>query len=137
MRSPWKRLGVKSLIGKSQPGQTLQRSLTYTLILRGIWAQCVVVHGYVFFEARSLIDMHLLGKRSSKLFTRSLAEVILVLRRGEIFFRCPSLSRVITLIFPGEGSLETLICAIGYSSTSFLIDVCRCECSLEHIVYFG
>src|SRR4051794_41737576 len=29
-------LGVKSLFGKSQPGRTLQRGLTYTLILRGI-----------------------------------------------------------------------------------------------------
>src|SRR3954467_9690043 len=56
MRSAWKRLGVKSLIGKSQPVRTLQRGLTYTLILRGIWAQFVMVQEYVFFEARSLID---------------------------------------------------------------------------------
>ena len=61
MRSAWKRLGVKSLFGKSQPGRTSQRGLTYTLMLRGIWAQCVVLPGIRIFEARSLIVMHPLG----------------------------------------------------------------------------
>ena len=50
MRSAWKRLGVKSLFGKSHPGRTLQRGLTYTLILRGIWAQCIVVQECVFLR---------------------------------------------------------------------------------------
>src|SRR3954470_14912493 len=49
MRSAWKRLGVKSLFGKSQPGRTSQRGLTYTLSLRGIWAQCIVFEEYVFY----------------------------------------------------------------------------------------
>src|ERR1041384_8009765 len=58
MCSAWKRLGVKSLFGKSQPGRTSQRGLTYTLILRGIWAQCIVFPGICVFEARSLIALH-------------------------------------------------------------------------------
>src|ERR1043165_1837518 len=49
MRNAWKRLGVKSLFGKSQPGRTSQQGLTYTLILRGIWAQCIVLPGICFF----------------------------------------------------------------------------------------
>src|ERR1041384_3860414 len=83
MRSAWKRLGVKSLFGKSQPGRTLQRSLTYTLILRGIWAQCIVFQECVFFEARSLIAFHPLGTKhqasSSLIHSRS---IFRVLRRG-------------------------------------------------------
>src|SRR3954468_20427940 len=50
MCSAWKRLGVKSLFGKSQPGRTSQRGLTYTLILRGIWAQCFVFQECVFLR---------------------------------------------------------------------------------------
>src|SRR3954471_23874003 len=49
------RLGVKSLFGKSQPGQTSQRGLTYTLVLRGIWAQCVVVPGIGVFLRRGAL----------------------------------------------------------------------------------
>src|ERR1041384_7884849 len=63
MRCAWKRLGVKSLFGKSQPGQTLQRGLTYTLILRGIWTQCIVFHEMSVFELRSLIAFHPLGTK--------------------------------------------------------------------------
>src|SRR4051812_21693244 len=50
MRSAWKRLGVKSLFGKSQPGHTSQRGLTYTLILCGIWAHCFVFQECVFLR---------------------------------------------------------------------------------------
>ena len=84
MRSAWKRLGVKSLFGKSQPGRTSQRGLTYTLSLRGIWAQCIVFQEYVFFiEARSLVsNAPTWNKQSSELFTHSLAELVRVLRRG-------------------------------------------------------
>src|ERR1043165_1193678 len=53
MRSARKRLGVKSLFGKSQPGRTSQRGLTYTLILRGIWAQCIVFQECVFLRRRA------------------------------------------------------------------------------------
>src|SRR3954466_7146704 len=53
MRSAWKRLGVKSLFGKSQPGRTSQRGLTYTLILRGICAQCIVFQECVFLRRGS------------------------------------------------------------------------------------
>src|ERR1044071_7161925 len=84
MRSAWKRLVVKSLFGKSQPGRSSQRGLTYTLGLRGIWAQCIVFQEYVFFiEARSLVsNAPTWNKQSSELFTQSLAELVRVLRRG-------------------------------------------------------
>src|SRR3954469_22913072 len=84
MRNTWKRLGVKSLFGKSQPDRSSQRGLTYTLSLRGIWAQCVVFQEHVFFiEARSLIsNAPTWNKQSSELFTQSLAELIRVLGRG-------------------------------------------------------
>src|SRR3954471_23619584 len=54
MRSAWNGLGVKSLFGKSQPGRTLQRGLTYTLILRGIWAQCIMFQECVFLRRGAL-----------------------------------------------------------------------------------
>ena len=79
--SAWKRLGVKSLCGKSQPGRSAKRGLTYTLSLRGIWAQCIVFQEYVFFiEARSLVsNAPTWNKQSSELFTQSLAELVRVL----------------------------------------------------------
>src|SRR3954468_12633780 len=82
MRSAWKRLGVKSLFGKSQPGRSSQRGLTYTLSLRGIWAQCIVFQEHVFFiEARSLVsNAPTCNKQSSELFTHSRAELVRVLR---------------------------------------------------------
>src|SRR3954447_18994734 len=82
--SAWKRLGVKSLCGKSQPSRSAQRGLTYTLSLRGIWAQCIVFQEYVFFiEARSLAsNAPTWNKQSSELFTQSPAELVRVLRRG-------------------------------------------------------
>src|SRR4051812_20666099 len=52
MRNAWKILGVKSLFDKSQPGRSSQRGLTYTLGLRGIWAQRIVVQEYVFLLRR-------------------------------------------------------------------------------------
>src|SRR3954466_10973034 len=63
MLCAWERLGVKSLFGKSQPGRTSQRGLTYTLILRGIWTQCIVFQELCVFEARSLIALHPLGTK--------------------------------------------------------------------------
>src|SRR3954466_9059087 len=66
IRSAWKRLGVKSLFGKSQPGRSSQRGLTYTLGLRGIWAQCIVVQEYVFLlRCGACLIMHLLGKNQA------------------------------------------------------------------------
>src|SRR3954471_4498884 len=84
MCSAWKRLGVKSFFGKSQPGRTLQRDLTYTLSLCGIWAQCIVFQEYVFFvEAWSLVgNAPTWNKQSSELFTQSLAELVRVLGQG-------------------------------------------------------
>src|SRR3954470_8908957 len=73
MRSAWKRLGVKSLFGKSQPGRTSQRGLTYTLILRGIWAQCIVFQECVFLRRGALHHCTRLEqniKRSVHSFTR-------------------------------------------------------------------
>src|SRR3954465_12360874 len=69
-------LGVKSLFGKSQPGRTLQRGLTYTLILRGIWAQCIVIQGYMFLSADPYIISPTWNKSSSELFTHSLTELV-------------------------------------------------------------
>ena len=83
MRSTWKRLGVKSLFGKSHPGRTSQRGPTYTLGLRGIWAQCVVFQEYVFLRHGAWLAMHPLGinnqVRCSLIHSRSF---IRVLRRG-------------------------------------------------------
>src|ERR1044071_6819120 len=81
MRSAWKRLVVKSLFGKSQPGRSSQRGLTYTLSLHGIWAQCIVFQEYVFFiEAWSLVsNAPTWNKQSSELFTQPLAELVRVL----------------------------------------------------------
>src|ERR1043165_5303818 len=91
MCSAWKRLGVKSLFGKSQPGQTLQRGLTYTLSLRGIWAQCIVFQEYVFLLRRGAwLAMHPLGInnqvscsliRSRSLFECSSEEFLRVITR--------------------------------------------------------
>ena len=64
---------MKSLFGKSQPGRTSQRGLTYTLILRGIWAKCVVVQEYVFLRRGALYHFtHLeqIIKRAVHSFTR-------------------------------------------------------------------
>src|SRR4051812_28142918 len=79
MRTACKRLGVKSLFGKSQPGRTSQRGLTYTLSLRGIWAQCVVFQEYVFLLRRGAwLAMHTLGINNqvscSLIHSRSLFE---------------------------------------------------------------
>src|SRR4051812_22047201 len=87
MRSAWKRLGVKSHFGKSHPGRILQRGLTYTLSLRGIWAQCIVFQEYVFLLRRGAwLAMQPLGINNqvscSLIHSRSLFEC-----SGEEFLR--------------------------------------------------
>src|ERR1043165_9278404 len=84
MQAHGKDWGVKSRCGKSQPGRSAQRGLTYTLSLRGIWAKCIVFQEYVFFiEARSLVsNAPTWNKQSSELFTQSLTELVQVLGRG-------------------------------------------------------
>src|SRR3954471_4735477 len=87
MRSAWKRLGVKSLFGKSQPGRTSQWGLTYTLSLCGIWAQCIVFQEHVFLLRRGArLVMHPLGINNqvscSLIHSRSLSEY-----SGEEFLR--------------------------------------------------
>src|ERR1043165_3678216 len=85
--SAWKILVVKSLFGKSQPGGSAQRGLTYTLSLRGIWAQCIVFQECVFLLRHGAwLAMHPLGINnqvsSSLSHSRSLFEC-----SGEEFLR--------------------------------------------------
>src|ERR1041384_6289420 len=101
----WERVGVKSLFGKSQPGRTSQRGLTYTLVLRGIWAQCIVVPGIGVFLRRGVF--HPLGTNhqvSCSLI--SLAELALSAQARNI---SASIYSNITLIsLRGEGAPGTL-----------------------------
>src|SRR4051812_42628651 len=77
-------IGSEIPLRRSQPSRSAQRGLTYTLSLRGIWAQCIVFQEYVFFvEARGLVsNAPTWNKQSSELFTHSLAELARVLGRG-------------------------------------------------------
>src|SRR3954471_12486466 len=116
MRSAWKRLGVKSLFGKSQPGRSSQRGLTYTLGLRGIWAQCIVVQEYVFLLRRGArLIMHSLGKTIKQVVHSVTRGAYSSAQERSNVFQMPELLRVVILILWGEGAPETLIGASYYS----------------------